>query len=291
MGPLWLFGSGHPGRRSRARRRRGGRAPAARRASARRSMAAAILLACLAWTLVRTEGVSGDHVASFGWRLAPSAEERLLAQAAREPVPSATPLRLLLRLRRRRLRLPLPQRRPRGSPAAAPGQRAAAVAPAAAPPVAVPADDKPAAWPGFRGPDRDSVVHGVQLETDWTAAPPVQIWRRAIGPGWSSFAVQGDVLHTGAARRGRDRRSLQGDHGRAGMAASRCGPVLGVEWRPRSAWDADARDGRVYAFGATGILNVLDARTGAAVVAQRCADRREQSSGLGICELTIGGRR
>ena len=45
----------------------------------RASMAATILLACGMWTLVRTDGINGDHVAQFGWRWAASPEERLLA--------------------------------------------------------------------------------------------------------------------------------------------------------------------------------------------------------------------
>ena len=62
--------------------------PAGRRFA---TMAAAMLLAAAALTLVRTNGISGDAVSDLDWRWTPTAEERLLAQAAEEPVvrPSA----------------------------------------------------------------------------------------------------------------------------------------------------------------------------------------------------------
>ena len=42
-------------------------------------MVAAILLACGALTLVRTNGITGDADSDFEWRWTPTAEERLLA--------------------------------------------------------------------------------------------------------------------------------------------------------------------------------------------------------------------
>src|SRR3954470_9220014 len=42
-------------------------------------------------------------------------------------------------------------------------------------------------WPGFRGGNRDAVVRGVTINTDWQKNPPKQIWKRPIGPGWSSM--------------------------------------------------------------------------------------------------------
>ena len=51
-------------------------------------------------------------------------------------------------------------------------------------------------WPHLRGPNFDSAQHGLRFSDNWKANPPKELWRIAVGPAWSSFAVAGRYLVT-----------------------------------------------------------------------------------------------
>ena len=226
------------------------------------SMIASIVLACGAFMLVRTGGILGGSLWSdLHWRWTPTAEERLLAQASDEPglLPTSPPAEA-----------PKAVAAPPLVPVEVKTPDTRFAAPAVREETTLAADSAvahaQAEWPGFRGPEGNSIIRGVQIATDWSASPPVEMWRRPVGPGWSSFAVHGDVFYT-QEQRGEDEMVSaytvktgqpvwqHGDRVRFwesnGGAGPRATPTL--------------HNGRVYAFGATGILNALDARTGAMI--------------------------
>jgi outer membrane protein assembly factor BamB len=181
----------------------------------------------LAWgyfTLVRFEGINGTMSATFQYRWNPTAEEKFLAEIAT------------------------------GKPKSEPGSDASA-----ATLLKLQLGD----WPGFRGPNRDGRLTGVRIPTDWKEHPPRQVWRHRVGPGWSSFAVVGTRLYTQEQRREAEAVVCYDtgsgvelwahlDSARFTELVSGAGPRATPTFH----------EGKIYALGAAGRLNCLDAATG-----------------------------
>ncbi len=119
--------------------------------------------------------------------------------------------------------------------------------------------------PQFLGPERNATVTGVTLSRDWSV-PPRQLWRSPIGAGWSGFAVVNGFAVT-MEQRGDEELvtcyevstgQLRWWHAKTGRHDTMLGGV-----GPRSTPTID--EGRVYAFGATGILRCLDGADGSEI--------------------------
>jgi len=184
----------------------------------------ALILTWSVFTLLRMEGVNGTMATTFRWRWTPTAEERFLAERA------------------------------------ANGPMHAVNAKMAASEVLL---LQPGDWPGFRGPDRDGRLKGVRIVTDWQHHPPRELWRHRVGPGWGSFAAVGNRLFT-QEQRGQDEAvvcydATSGAEYWVYLDAARFSELVAGPG-PRATPTFD--DGKIYALGASGRLNCLDAATG-----------------------------
>jgi len=147
-------------------------------------------------------------------------------------------------------------------------------------------------WTEFRGPRRDSKVFGVQIETDWSASAPVELWRRPVGPGWSSFAVVGRRAFT-QEQRGGDEAVVCYDTATGGEVWAHVDRTkfseamggVGPRAPPTVVGD------NLYALGANGTLNCLQTASGDSIwSADIVADTGAKIPGWGFASspLVVG---
>jgi hypothetical protein len=119
------------------------------------SLALAVTLTWSYFLLIRLDGADSRLTVKTHWRRTLTPEEQFLAESKLAPA----------------------------HPAMAMMQSAITSAPSR--------DD----WTSFRGPERDGVIRGTSIATNWSSAP-VPVWKHAVGPAWSSLLVVGNRLYT-----------------------------------------------------------------------------------------------
>lgn len=118
-------------------------------------------------------------------------------------------------------------------------------------------------FPQFLGPDRNGILPGPRLETNWPAHPPEIVWRQKVGAAWSGFAVVGETCLT-QEQRGEEecvvayelatgrQLWLQADHAHYQTTIAGEGPRA----------TPTVVSNFVFTCGATGILNCFDLASG-----------------------------
>lgn len=149
-------------------------------------------------------------------------------------------------------------------------------------------------WPGFRGADRTSRLRGVHLATDWDTNAPEKLWQIAIGPGWSSFSVAGNLLFTQEQRGPMEcvvcYAADSGQEVWACQIESRFEEAIAGPG-PRAT--PTIADGQLYALGAEGILLRIQPTTGDIVWQQdirEIAQRDPPMWGFSSSPLVVDGQ-
>lgn len=112
--------------------------------------------------------------------------------------------------------------------------------------------------PQYLGPERNAVLHGVRLKPDWSAQPPREVWRQPVGAGWSSFATFGNLAIT-QEQRGETESVVCYDIRDGAIVWTHGDPVIfdNTLGGPGPRATPTISEQRVFAVGATGVLNCL----------------------------------
>jgi outer membrane protein assembly factor BamB len=139
-------------------------------------------------------------------------------------------------------------------------------------------------FPRYLGPAGTGVLPDAKIAGDWTAAPPRERWRRPVGAGWGGFVIVGGYAFTQEQREDTEcvccYRLDDGQPVWVHEDAARYDGIGGPGPRATPAFSA----GRLYAVGATGILNCLDAADGRPVWSVNILDDNQVKNDVhGVC--------
>ncbi len=146
--------------------------------------------------------------------------------------------------------------------------------------------------PQFFGPRRDGIIRNAGLARDWKVAPPKELWRQPIGAGWSAFAVVGGRAYT-QEQRGEDECVTCYDLLTGRLLWIHSNAVHFNQWQSGDGphGTPSVYHGRVFAIGATGILDCLDADTGRRVWSRNVLAENNASNltwGVSVSPLVFG---
>lgn len=115
----------------------------------------------------------------------------------------------------------------------------------------------------FFGPNRDGVITGAGLARDWKTTPPKELWRQPVGLGWSAYAVVNGQAYTQEQREDEEMVTCY-DLFTGRLVWAHADRTRFSQWQSGDGPHATptVHEGRVYAYGGTGLLTCLEAATG-----------------------------
>ncbi len=118
-------------------------------------------------------------------------------------------------------------------------------------------------WPQWRGPNHDGISQETGLAPSWPAEGPKVLWRLPLAGGFSSVVVAGGVACTmNGTEEGEFVVAVDQEKGSI-LWKTRIGNLfVDEEYGSGPRATPAIADGRIYAFGGTGALACLDAKTG-----------------------------
>lgn len=182
------------------------------------------------FTLVRFDGLDGAQRGQLNWRWNPTPEQVFLTTTSSRTAPTQTKS----------------------------DESVEQASQAAKPWVLRPGD-----WPDFRSDQRDGGIPGTGLGEQWTKEKSHLVWRRRVGPGWSSMIIVDGHLVTQEQRGDAEAVTCYDAANGAEIWAHEDTvrfeePLAGTGPRGTPAFS----DGFIVTLGAKGKLNCLEAATG-----------------------------